>query len=647
MLKHRFVAFICMISLLCSAFAGCGETHGSSENPTEAEKGLITLKDYIPTANVGASYDLGQILVEDEDTKYSYTATYADPDSGKDKKLTVKSGKFTPKVEADIQVTITATKDSEKETKNITIPIAVSADVLDRFLASSGVAGAADSGVSKVVVKDTQYLKAEGSTSSLLVSFSNPTGDNKGTKLLELSHYSLMAYFSCRVWDNAAVTMWVLNPMEQDVELKLTSHNSVTGKTLSWSSPENSQIQIAKAGQWTQVSFSLYQMGIEQVLYNTRDGVRVDSLELQARYHGNESATVYIDGVNVVDAASIAGLETGYIEPALPQGDFSDLFSSCKVYNGDNGAEFKLTQNGNNSRDSYCIGASTAIGYPTFYVDLPREMDISGFDYMKFDVYAEKCYPYVSVAIRYIDEEGNVKHQGTSYDFYREQWRTIYVNLDYLKDVDLTRVVGFNFSINVDSHVVENAFNCVYFDNFSLYEHEQNEPEISAPVVEDHDLISGPMLPSNIKAGTSGVCKVTADETGNSKSNSTLLFWTNNACGYPNVYTTFRFDYEQDWSDYNVLNFDTHQFNGHYWMGFTILTLDEDGNERELFWRHDTVLTHWMTNSAPLSWFTAPDGSTAKPEDLKRVVGFKIAVDMAVNVTDEVAMIFFDNFYVS
>jgi len=28
-------------------------------------------------------------------------------------------------------------------------------------------------------------------------------------------------------------------------------------------------------------------------------------------------------------------------------------------------------------------------------------------------------------------------------------------------------------------------------------------------------------------------------------------------------------------------------------------------------------------------------------------VGFKIAVDMAVNVSDEVAMIFFDNFYVS
>ena len=647
MIKVRFIALVCILSLLCTVFAGCGANGGESGAPTEPEYSLIVLKDYIPEANVGASYNLGQILVKDEDAKYSYTATYQDPESGDTKKLTVKSGKFTPKAEADIQVTIRATKDSEEETRTVTIPMGITADVLDRFLCSSGVAGSADAGVTKEIVKDSQYLKAEDSISALQVSFSNPADAGKGIKLLELSHYSLMAYYSSRVWDNAAVTMWVFNPMEQDVELKLTSHNSVTGKSLLWNSSENSQLQIAKAGQWTQVNFSLYQMGIEQVLYNSYDGMRVDSLELQARYQGSETATVYIDGVNVVDAATISGLETGYIDPVLPQGDFSDLFSSCKVYNGDNGAEFKLTQNGNNSRDSYCIGANTAIGYPTFYVDLPQETDISGFDYMKFDVYAEKCYPYVSVAIRYIDEEGNVKHQGTSYDFYREQWRTIYVNLDYLDDVDLTRVVGFNFSINVASHVVENAFNCIYFDNFSLYEHDQNEPELSAPMVEDHDLISGPMKPTNIKPGTSGVCKVTEDETGTSKSNSTLLFWTNNACGYPNVYTTFRFDYEQDWSDYNVLNFDTHQFNGHYWMGFTILTLDEDGNERELFWRHDTVLTHWMTNSAPLSWFTTPDGSSAKPEDLKRVVGFKIAVDMAVNVTDEVAMIFFDNFYVS
>ncbi len=647
MLKQRLISFL-IASILCCALVGCGaKVNIPTAIPTQPAAKYIQVKEEIPPAYVDSSYDLKQVVAQLDGVEYKYSAVYTDPVSRKEKKLTVKSGKMIPKVVADISVTVTAEKDAEKETYQFEVPVSYVYDVLDTLLASDGVAGAADNSVSKELVRENEFLKAEGSTSSLKVNFSNPTETNRGTKLLDLSHYSLMAYYSSRVWDNAAVTLWVYNPNAEDVELKLTSFNSVTSKSLDWSSNANTQVQYAKAGEWTKVSFSLYQMDIYQVLYNSGDSVRMDQLELHGRYDGSGNCTIYIDGVDVVDASVIEGLETGYVEPVLPSGDYTDLFKSCRVYNGDSGAKLEISSYGNSSKDSYRFGSDTQLGYPTFYVDLPGETDISGFDYMKFDVYAEKCYPYVSVAIRYIDENGEVKHQGTTYDFYREQWRTLYVNLDYLSDVDLTRVVGFNFSINVASHMVENAFNCVYFDNLSLYEHLQNEPEQAAPIVEDHDLISGAMLPSNIKIGTSGVCKVSEDETGTGKSNSMLLFWTNNACGYPNVFTTFRFNSEQDWSGMNVLNFDTHQFNGHYWMGFTVFVLDEEGNEKTLFWRHDTVLTHWMTNSAPLTWFTKEDGSSATADDFKRVVGLKIAVDMAVNVTDEVAQIYFDNIFVS
>lgn len=644
MLKKRFLAVLCIVSILLSGvLAGCGEN--GTKTPTEPAFS-IDVKSSIPSAYVDTAYKVTSLITEEDGVEYEYEATYVDPESGETKELIVKKGKITPKVEADIQLKVTATKDGNTTSVDILIPISIAADAIDKLLVSEGAAGAASEGVVKKITKDAAYLKGETSTSSVEVSFSNPVEADKGTEIFLLSHYAMQAYYSARVWRNAAVTFWVYNPNTQDVSFKLTSYNPANFKTLLWNTAENTQIQTAKAGEWTQIVFSLYDMGIKQPLYNALDYDREDFLKVVARTAGTENCTIYIDGVDVVHADSIEGLLTGYTESALPTGDFTDILKTCKVYTEDTSAKLTTSSNGNGSNDAYCFGASEKVGYPTFYVDFPEVTDISGFDYLKFDVYAEKCYPYVTAAVRYLDENGEVQRHGTSFDFYREQWRTIYVNLDYLKDADLTKAVGISFSIHIDSHFVENSFNCVYFDNVSLYDYPQDEPQLAPATVEDNDIISGPLYAANVKPNTSGVCKVATDETGTAKSNSSLLFWTNTACGYPNVYATFMFDQEQDWSDDSVLSFDTHQFNGHYWMGFTIIYLDEEGKEQSLFWRHDTVLTHWMTNSAPLEWFKTADGETAQPEHLKRVIGFKIAVDMAVNVTDEVAYIFFDNFNV-
>ena len=107
------------------------------------------------------------------------------------------------------------------------------------------------------------------------------------------------------------------------------------------------------------------------------------------------------------------------------------------------------------------------------------------------------------------------------------------------------------------------------------------------------------------------------------------------------------FETEQDWSNNSILSFDTHQSCGHYWLQFNILYLDENGKQQSVYWRYDTINTTWQTNHASLDWFKSEDGTQIKPEDLNRVIGFQIAANMAINVTGEVALIYFDNFILS
>lgn len=648
---RRVVVLLCVMTLLFTGFfSGCGGANNIDQPlPSSGQNSLkIHVNEEIPGAYVNTAYDVTSLITEEDGVKYTYKATYVDPENGTTKKLTVKSGKLTPKVEAEIQLVITAQKGKETAQATIMIPMGIVADAIDTLLASDGVSGAAAS-VVKTVNQDKQYIYGDNSTSSLSVSFTNPASETNGTELLDLSHYALTAYYSDRIWNNAAVIFRVYNPMDQDIDFKLTSYDPKKITTYFWDSEANTQIQTAKAGQWTQIVFSLYKMGIEQVLFSAPDGLREDSLKVLARYQGSGECKLYIDDVDVIPAQTVEGLDTGYVVSKLPNGDFNDLLKTCKVYTNEHTGQLSASTKGNGSKDSYCFGSDIACGYPTFYIDFPQVTDISGFDYLKFDVFAENAYPHVTAAIRYIDENGDIQKHGTSYDYRRDEWRTLYVNLDYLQYADLTKAVGICFSVHMDSRFVEGQYNAVYFDNVCLYQHPQDQPDLPAATVEDHDLISGSFYASNTKPGTSGVCKVSADETGLSKSNSTLLFWTNNACGYPNVVATFMFKEEQDWSNKQMLSFETHQHHAHYWMGITLIALDEDGNEVTYFYRHDTVLTNWQINNFPFSWFHFRDldGETAKPENLKRVVGMKISVDLAVNITSEVGYIFFDNFEIS
>ena len=640
-MRNRILSLICSTAILLPMIlSGCGKAaEPTATNPTQPSF-TISLKEHITAAVVDTNYDLSTLVIEEDGIKYDYQASYTDPETGATKELKVKNGKIIPKAEADISVTVTATRGEESSSVQFIVPISITADIMDKLLASDGIAGQV--GVSKVITKEDSYLHSESSVSSLSVTFAG--GSN--TELLNLSHYSLQPYYSAQVWRNAAVSFWVYNPMNQDVSFKLTSFNPENSKVLLWDSTENTQIQLAKAGAWTNVVFSLYDMGITQPLFDNPTYPRDDSLKVCAQYNGTDTCTLYIDELDIVHADSI-GLATGYTESPVPAGDYSDLLSSCNIYTENSIAQLTESANGNGTTTAYRFGSSQQAGYPTFYLDFPHATDISGFDYLKFDVFGENCYPYLAASIRYLDENGNVKSSGTYYDYYRNQWQTIYLNLDYLKDVDLTKAVGISFSIHMDRNFVAGQFNCVYFDNVSLYEYPEDEPQMIPAALEDNDIISGPFYASNAKANASGVSKVSTDEKGNARSNSSLLFWANNACGYPCVDATFMFEAEQDWSDKSILSFDTHQVYGHYWLQFTLLYLDEAGKQQTAHWYYDTIDSSWKTNHASLDWFKTEDGEQVKPHMLSRVVGFKIAANMAINVTGEVAQIYFDNFILS
>ena len=640
-MKHRILSLICCAAILLPMIlSGCGKAaEPTATNPTQPSF-TISLKEHIPAAVVDTNYDLSALVIEEDGVKYAYQASYTDPETGAAKELKVKNGKIIPKAEADISVTVTATRGEESSSVQLIVPISITADIIDKLLAFDGIAGQAD--VSKVITKEDSYLHSESSVSSLFVTFAG--GNN--TELLNLSHYRLQPYYSAQVWRNAAVSFWVYNPMNQDVSFKLTSYNPQNTKELLWDSTENTQIQLAKAGAWTNVVFSLYDMGITLPLFDNPTYPRDDSLKVCAQYNGTDTCTLYIDELDIVHADSI-GLATGYSESPAPAGDYSDLLNFCNVYTDNTIAQLTESANGNGTTTAYRFGSSQQAGYPTFYLDFPQVTDISGFDYLKFDVFGENCYPYLAASIRYLDENGNVKSSGTYYDYYRNQWQTIYLNLYYLKDVDLTKAIGISFSVHMDRNFVAGQFNSVYFDNVSLYEYPDDEPQMAPATLEDNDIISGPFYASNTKPNTNGVCKVATDENGNIHSNSSLLFWTNNACGYPNADATFMFETEQDWSNYSIMSFDTHQSCGHYWLQFNILYLDENGIQQSAYWRYDTINTAWQTNHASLDWFKTEDGEQIKPDVLNRVVGFKIAANMAINVTGEVALIYFDNFILS
>lgn len=121
-MKNRLISLICCAAILLSlVLTGCNN-NSNPTTPTEPAVSIV-LKESIPSATVGISYDLSTIVKAEDGVKYTYSATYIDPETKQNKELTVVRGKFTPKVEADISVTVAATRGEESSSIQLIVPI--------------------------------------------------------------------------------------------------------------------------------------------------------------------------------------------------------------------------------------------------------------------------------------------------------------------------------------------------------------------------------------------------------------------------------------------------------------------------------------------------------------------------------------------
>lgn len=288
-------------------------TETSTEPQTTPKPKIVTIQ-FIPYAYVGEVYDLRQTFLMEDGVEYSATACYVEKNfddisnqfTFQEYALEIHDLCFTPPTVAEIVVTLTATRGEETVSKVIYVPTAILAEPLDELYQSSGILGIADPGITKTVNMDPAFVSDKNSATSLHVEFNSMDPHPWGNLLLSLSAPAAQQHFTDKTWKNAIVTMWVYNPNELPIEFQLRLVDEAAGTNLDWNGAEGPHKQRAEPGQWTQIHFSLKQLGTTHVL--TSDNYSNEMLSLKFRYDGYSTETVYsfdfyIDNIDVVDAS--------------------------------------------------------------------------------------------------------------------------------------------------------------------------------------------------------------------------------------------------------------------------------------------------------------------------------------------------------
>ena len=261
-MKHavRNILLIVLSALLLVSFAGCKKEETAAPSIQSALQ-IDTVK-IIPLAYLDEPYDLYEVILTEEGVEYSATACYTDVTLNvetneyvfEEKTLEVKDFSFTPVALKNTIVTLQAKRGDETATKVISVGTTVRADPLDDLYKSTGVLGWAETGVSKNVSNDSRYVKGENSRTSLHVKFDGVEPHDWGQNFMELSSEMAQKYFTDQLWQNAIVTFWVYNPMDQDIEFQLVVNDATHTVMTDWTREEgNFRRQFAKAGEWTQM----------------------------------------------------------------------------------------------------------------------------------------------------------------------------------------------------------------------------------------------------------------------------------------------------------------------------------------------------------------------------------------------------------
>ena len=311
---------ILLATAILAAFAGCNQ-HGSSK-----DSGNLTVDtvEIITTAYLDEPYDLTNVILLEEGVEYSATAVYSKAVRNEENNtytitketLEVNDLSFTPKEVVEIFVTITAKRGKETASKVICVPVAVRAEPLDELYQSNGLLGASDPGISKSVNIDPIYLKGEGSTTSLHITFNGVDPHSWGNTLMELANAEAQKYFSDTTWENAILTFWVYNPNDKPIEFQLRILDERSGTNIDWNDADGPHKQIAEPNQWTQVFFSLRKLGTTSRL--TKSEYNMDTLNLKFRYGAystkqSYSFDFYFDSLDIVDASAYPDVDSKYI----------------------------------------------------------------------------------------------------------------------------------------------------------------------------------------------------------------------------------------------------------------------------------------------------------------------------------------------
>ena len=301
-------------AVLVTALAAAGILlwpNAPAKEPDDTASFSVDLVTVIPPAYMGEQYDLKRIIEMQDGVEYSAQVFYQNYDTMEEVELPVTDLVFCQTENFDVNVLFTAKRGTETAQKALDIPVLIRADEIDEMFSTSGMAGWAETGVVKNLSTDPNYLSSETSKTSLAIAYQGTPDHEYGLVVFSMAKEAARPLYTDQIWENAAVTFWVYNPMEQGIEFQLRLIDNTTGLDTDWSNEEDADNQIALPGQWTQIVFSLRKYGITKMLTNQKDQLAVKMQYLGRPALGEQYAySMYIDEIDIVDASAFPELDT-------------------------------------------------------------------------------------------------------------------------------------------------------------------------------------------------------------------------------------------------------------------------------------------------------------------------------------------------
>ena len=278
----------------------------------------INFEDETPMAYVGEVYDFRDVLVEEDGVDYTIKAYYQNYYEKKEYSLNITDGYcFTPVNTNEIVVVVTANKGNLKTERNKTLAVTQKGDPIDELVVSGGYSGWADTGITKELETNENYLRGENSKTSVAVHYQ---GNNRyvwGCSVFTLDNFRLLPHWTDKTWENAILTYYVYNPTDYDIEFQLRIKDFYTGLVdIDWGHALSIS-QVAKPKQWTQIFFSLKKMGVDHTLFVNEEGTRRDNFTIKAKWAGAPledgdlyDYQFYVDGIDVVPNTMYPDIDT-------------------------------------------------------------------------------------------------------------------------------------------------------------------------------------------------------------------------------------------------------------------------------------------------------------------------------------------------